>query len=147
DTVAIFSIEYGPLTWDMENRRGKFAMNFLRDLRFGQQRLVGHPTAPVIYIASLGDPIAVRMEHADGYLTLLPQRLTIKDAVLASLPVVMTKGNALALGGASKVYVAKLDGDHFAGPVTCVTVNSPAVEALTYSEKFDRLYVAVEKAP
>jgi len=49
--------------------------------------------------------------------------------------------------GTSKIYVAKLDGDRFAGPVTSVTVNSPAVEALAYSEKFDRLYVAVEKAP
>ena len=47
------------------------------------------------------------------------------------------------------VAVAGLDatGRFTAGGATGTAVNNPSVEALTYSEKFDRLYVAVEKAP
>ena len=147
DTVAIFGAGYGPLTWDPENRRGNFGQVYLPDLRLGQMRLVGHPTLPAVYLTGMGTAIAVSMEHADGYLTMLPQRLTIAGAVLASPPVLMAKRNEMALGGASKIYVAKLDGGRFAAPVTYTAVNSPAVEALAYSEKFDRLYVAVEKVP
>jgi hypothetical protein len=47
------------------------------------------------------------------------------------------------------VFAASLDatGRFAADGATGTVVNNPSVEALTYSEKFDRLYVAVEKTP
>jgi len=35
-----------------------------------------------VYVTGMGTGIAVRMETCDGYLTMLPQRLTINGAAL-----------------------------------------------------------------
>src|SRR5205085_879240 len=108
-----------------------------------------HPTLPVVYSAVLNTPWVFRMEHADGYLTLAPQQAVLGEAKLLSAPVVLGKRNLLAVGGVNRVYLPALDaaGAFKAAERTDLSVLNPAVEALAYSEQFDRLYVAVEKLP
>lgn len=148
DQVAIFGGAYGPTTWDTGSKRGRLGGYFLGNVHVGHQRLVGHPTLPLVYLTGLATPFAFKVEHAHGYLTLQPQRLTVNGNVFLTPPVLMTKQNKIAFGAPLKILVADLDqAGNFAGPVTHTPVNNPAPDALTYSEKFDRLYVAIEPAP
>lgn len=151
DDVVIMGGTYGPVVWDEGNRRARFNHFFLH-ANYGApyvDRLSAHPTLPVVYFSVLRTHWIYRMEHADGYLTLVPQQATLADTTMQSAPVVLTKRHLVAVGGVNRVGLPRIDatGAFKAEARTDLSVHNPAVEALAYSEKFDRLYVAVEKLP
>lgn len=144
DTVVIVSGHYGPATWDTENRRAFFDLAMTGGLCY----IGGHPKLPVVYGAQPGEGRLVRMEQADGYVTMLPQTVVYPGAEFQSLPVVMAgKAHRLVIGGPNCLYAMPLDAEgRFTGTPGTLMVNGPAVVALTYSMKYDRLYAGVEKA-
>lgn len=149
DTVAVVGGMYGPMTWDSANPRARFNSIIIAGANPGRYRMIGHATLPWVYLSGLGTPYAFAMEHAGGYMTMRPQMLTLTGVTLTMPPVLLAKHNKVAFGGAGRVAAASLDaaGQFVAAGATGTVVNNPSVEALTYSEKLDRLYVAVEKAP
>jgi len=144
--VVVFSGVHGPAVWDTENRRASLGLVYVPGMP-GDCMIAGHPKLPVVFGAGGDRDVAFRIEHADGYPTLLPQTTSVPDAKFQSAPVVMRgRENRLAIGGVGKVHVLPLDNEgRFTGPAINVAVNGGAVHAIAYSERFDRLYVAVEK--
>jgi hypothetical protein len=141
---------YGPVTWNGADRRAR-AQVFLMPINFVAYyctRITAHPTLPVIFATMAGYSWAHRVEHADGNITLAPQVVLLEGATLRTPPVVLTKRHLVAWGGPGAVYLAAIDteGKFKDEKGTQVNVPNPAVEGLAYSEKFDLLYVAVEKA-
>lgn len=140
---------FGPVTWNGADRRAR-AQVFLMPVNFVTYyvtRIAGHPTLPVVFASLVGYPYVHRIEHAEGYLTLAPQVVNLEGATLKTPPVVLTKRNLVAFGGPSTVYVAAIDaaGKFKDEKGVLLTVNATSAEGLAYSEKFDRLYIAVEK--
>jgi hypothetical protein len=104
---------------------------------------------PLIYTTLVAyDGRIIRLEHADGYFTLLPQTISLDNTVVHSAPLVLTKTNQLAVGAAGRICLVDLDDQgRMQAKGVQMTVNNPQVEALTWSERFQRLYVPVEKGP
>jgi hypothetical protein len=135
------------VTWTPDDKQVRLSSFMLQHI-YRNWHLAGHPKLPVLYAVPLGLQDAFRFEHADGQLTLLPQRATFAGSVLGTPPIVMGKANKLAVGGQWNVFVVPLDDEgRFKPERVQHRVNAGLVEALAYSDKFDRLYVAVEKAP
>lgn len=148
DDITLYGGVYGPTTWDAGNRRAPFTAYILNLNLPHYMRMTLHPKLPQTYTTAMGYPYLYRMEEADGFATLLPQTLTFSGAAATTAPVVMTKGNLVAFGGANKVFVAALDAEgKLTDKLTQTPIANPAVDALVYSERFDRLYVAVEQLP
>jgi hypothetical protein len=148
DGVNIACSYYGPMTWDRDNRRAHSAYFYLIPSAPYTYRMIGHPTLPVVLFSMIGYPSAFRMEHADGYLTMLPQCITVNGARFQSNPVLLARQKKLAIGGINRVHVLTLDDEgYFTGQNAAMIVDNPSLEALAYSEKFDRLYVTVDKLP
>lgn len=148
DTVCIVAGPLGPVTWDEENRRGQFSSVTLPPARVLQNRvrLAGHPSLPVVFFSGVTTSWVYRMEHADGFMTLLPQRGTLEGALLTSAPVIMPKRHQFVCGGQKTIYVIGFDEQGaLNGERIDVPVNCPSVEAVAYSNRFDKLYVAVDK--
>jgi hypothetical protein len=142
----------GPMTWNLADRRARCQV-FLMPVNFVTyycQRLAAHPNLPVLYVGMAGYSYAHRVEHADGYVTLAPQVLHLEGTVLKTPPVVLTKRNLVAWGTSTAVYLAAIDAEGRFKDEKGLQVNVPnttptAIAEIAYSEKFDRLYVAVEK--
>ena len=148
--VAIFGHYGGPSFWDTTNRRAEIGWYFYRPFT-NTCRVGGHPKFRQIYMCSgeLNNVAVAMMTHADGFLTLLPRPgpVITGEVHLHSNPVVMPgKKHRLAIGGVNTVYVLPLDVlGEFDGLPERITVVAPMVKAITYSDKHERLYVAVEK--
>jgi hypothetical protein len=139
----------GPVTFNLADR-GARAQYFLMPINFLTYycvRITGHPRLPVVYATISGYQYAHRVEHADGYITLAPQVVTFEGAALRGYPVVLTKRNLVAWGTEGAIYLAGIDAEGRFKDENGLQVSVPtaAAEALAYSEKFDLLYVAVEK--
>ncbi len=139
----------GPMTWNLADRRSRCQV-FLMPVNFVSYyttRIAGHPTLPVVFASIVGYPYAHRVEHAEGHMTLAPQVLHMEGCVLKTPPVVLSKRNLVAFGGPTAIYLAAIDAEGKFKDAPGVQVNVPVTiaESLAYSEKFDRLYVAVEK--
>jgi hypothetical protein len=115
-------------------------------MRSGVKTLIkAHPHLPSLYATAFNTDSLYRAEHAEGYLTLVPQQWIFPEAKLTSHPAVFAKGRKIAVGGHYGVYVITLDDQGRAtSDVTLARVFNPMVRALTYSPQFDRLYVGVE---
>ena len=147
DDVMITVSYFGPATLDRANRRGRWCFYQLTPLIYYSYRLAGHPTLPVVYLCSIPNAYIFRMEHADGYLTLLPQVVNIIDAI-DSPPVVMAKRKRVVFGVTNHVDAVAIDDEGwYTNTMEQMAVPNPNVEGLVYSEKFDKLYVAVEQVP
>lgn len=140
---------YGPVTWNCADRRAR-AQVFLMPVNFVTYyctRIATHPTQPVVFASMVGYSYAHRIEHAEGYLTLLPQVVLLEGATLKTPPVVMGKRSLVAFGGPGALYLAPIDAagkfKEEAGMI--VSVPAAVAEGIAWSEKLDRLYVAVEK--
>jgi hypothetical protein len=147
--VFIVCGPFGPVTWNLADRRAR-AQVFLMPVNFVTyycSRIVSHPTLPVVFASMVGYEWVHRVEHAEGYLTLTPQVVKLDGATLRTPPVVLGKRNLVAFGGPGAVYLAAIDaqGKFKDEAGMQVTVAATTAEGLAYSEKFDRLYVAVEK--
>ena len=144
--VVIATCWQGLMTWRPEDKIAP--LNGLSLKLAGHARVVGHPTLPVLFAsvehAAHGDSL-FRVEHVEGYLTLLPRQYVIPESKLTSPPAILSKQKKVAVGGQYQVYLIDLDDKGFpAGNPTQVQLNCPAVRALVYSERFERLYVGVE---
>jgi hypothetical protein len=158
--VLVFGGPGGPVVWEPGNGRAELQANYIppyyRPANIGSlDRLVVHPSLPVIYGSitipeglAVNDSHLYRIEHADGFPTLLPQRMILYTFKASTPPVVMPRHNRLALGGEKRIAFITLDAE---GRLTKeraeVEVNSQRVHALAYSEKFDKLYVATDEPP
>jgi hypothetical protein len=135
------------ITWQPENRRERLH-SFLVSNPYRNYTIAGHPRLPVIIVSDPGTPWAYRFEHVDGYLTMLPQKATFAGTNLTSGPVILSKANKVAFGAQGMVITVTLDEQ---GRVTTeraqMKLSTPTLEALVFSDRFDRLYVAVEKNP
>lgn len=134
----------GVLLWQPEDKNMTVSALPVKDTHC--TLLAPHPTRPVVYAAAFETNALYRVEHADGYPTLVPQRWTLpaKRRVL-SVPQVLGKGDAVVVGGDYRVFLIRLDSEGRARPeVIEAAVNAPLVRALIYSSKFDRLYVGTE---
>ena len=152
EKVVLFSAIGGLAVWDTENRRG--TINHVVVPRHGASswggnfHILEHPKLPVVYGFQDHGEWVYRIEHADGYPTLLPATVRIAGARFHSLPVVMTRRNSLAVGlenGA--VFTMELTADgHLTDRTTRIRVgDGRSVRAVAWSDKFDRLYAAVEE--
>ncbi len=148
ENVVIFGGTAGPVTWDEGDRRARIMSFFTDPYLAYRQHVAGHPTLPVFFVSVSLSSYLYRMEHAEGHITLGPQQWTIDGAIFHSPPVVMARRSQVAIGGASKVHVIGIDKDGFLKPErTQAAVLNPTVEAVAYSEKFDRLYVTTPEKP
>jgi hypothetical protein len=147
DDVTIVCGALGPVTWDEANRRAQFnSVVFYPIVGVGYRyRMVGHQTLPVVFFTGTTAGYVYRMEHVDGFLTMLPQRGALPGVVaLESPPVLLGKRNQLACGSSQFVHLLGFDDQgRFDGQRTDVLVKSPSVAALAYSARFDRLYVPI----
>lgn len=149
DTVTVICGPLGPVTWDEGNRRAQFnTIVFYPVVAAGYQyRMIAHPTLPVMFLTGVSSTYVYRMEHVDGFLTMLPQRGTLVGATaLMSPPVLLGKRNVLACGSAGLLHLVGFDEQgRFNGQCTDVKIAALRVDTLAYSTRFDRLYVAVDE--
>lgn len=141
--ASIVGVWNGLATWRPGDKDCRLAFLPLRSTN--NTLMVGHPTLPVLFVTGNTTDAFYRVEHAEGYLSLLPQEWVLPQSKLSSPPAVLAKGKKVAVGGRHFVYVVSLDenGRPLAEAMQ-VQVFNPEVRALQYSERFDRLYVAVE---
>lgn len=132
------------VSWTPEDRTCKM-VHYRLQSHYSYKWPVGHPTLPLVFIAENGDRHLYRFELADGNPTLVPQRAEIEGANLSSNPALMAKSKKIAVGSQHRVVVIGLDDNgRFKAERKQQALHSIA-RTLCYSEKFDRLYVAVEK--
>src|SRR6185295_10808677 len=143
--VVILGIGIGAMTWDANNRRA-WSNSIMLHPMYGagyNDRICGHPTLPVIYCALFNFNWLCTMEHVDGYLTQVPQRMAVDGATFKSYPVPLKARSELAVGGINRLYLVGIDARGFLKATSKqTTINNDSIEALAYSEKFDILYVA-----
>ncbi len=115
--------------------------------RVGPCTLVGHPTLPAVYLCLQENLQLAAIAHANGYLTLLPQLATVPGAHFVGIPVVLTGQSRLAVGDTKSLHLFGLQADgKFDGTDQLLKLPCVSVKGLAYSEKLNRLFVAVDKA-
>ncbi len=141
--VVIAGGHTGLIAWRPDNKR--LTLSGLAFRHHGNQLIAGHPQLPAVYATLFNTDLITRAEQVEGYLTLVPQTYKVPEANLLSPPAVFDKGKKLAIGGRYRIYVLNLDDKGRCLPeVAPVPLLNPAVHALVYSQRFDRLYVSVE---
>jgi len=114
--------------------------------RVGPCTLAGHPTLPVVYFCLQDNVQLAALSHVNGYITLLPQLATVPAAHFIGLPVVLTKQSRVAIGDAKSLHLFGLRADgKLDGKSERLLLPCAQVRGLAYSEKRERLYVAVDK--
>ena len=115
---------------------------------FSWTRCVAHPVLQVVYATSGGS--VLRVEHVDGYPTLMPQRVFVNETVRSSPVAIEQQGDrpgCIAVSGGQAVLLFNIDKQgYLTGTVEKIPVNH-WVQSLAYSRKFDKLYVPVDKLP
>ena len=112
----------------------------------GPCTLAGHPTLPAVYIARQDYLQIAAVAHANGYLTMLPQVIKVPVAHFVGLPVVMTKQSLLAVGDNKSIHLLGLREDgKFDLKDQHLKLPCAVVRGIAYSEKYGRLYVAIDK--
>ena len=114
--------------------------------RTGPSTLAAHPNLPMAYICLQDNLQLMAIMQVNGYLTLLPQLATVTGAHFIGVPVVVTGQSRLAIGDAKALHLLGLQPDgRFDGKDERLTLPCASVRGLAYSEKFNRLFVAVDK--
>ncbi len=109
--------------------------------------ITGHPTLPVLYLCLQDHSHFFAVAQVNGFVSLLPQEATVMGAHLAGTPVVMAKRSILAIGDTKSLHLLGLSADgKLDGRDQRMTLPCAIARGLAYSEKFDRLFVAVDKA-
>jgi hypothetical protein len=149
DQWVMLSLYAGISSWMLDERLGRYEYMYVQPHVPYRFRIAVHPTLPQVYLNTVTyDGHLLRFEHADGYLTLVPQSLYIDSSVPHSPPLVILERNQLAFGAAGKVCLVDLDAQgKFKPSGVQMTVNNPKLSAIDWSKRFGRLYAAVEKTP
>ena len=133
------------ITWAPDDRRTKLTV-YQGDGGYRCYYPVMHPSLPVVYSAFMNAPWLFRFDMADGFPAMVPTHIELRGAEFFSPPLIVRKTGELVFGGRDRVFAIKLDDK---GRLTDerrqMVVGSQRVEAVAYSEKYDRLYVGVEK--
>lgn len=149
ENVTIVCGPLGPVTWDEANRRAQFnSIVFYPVVSIGYRyRMTHHATLPVVFLTGLTSSFIFRMEHVDGFMTMLPQKGNLSGvAAITSPPLLLVKRNVLACGSAGKLHLVEFDDQgRFTGTRTDVPIAAASVEALAYSARFDKLYTTVDE--
>lgn len=144
--VTLFSGHHGPAVWDTENRLAPLCALPLAGVPAEANLIAGHPALPIVYGA--GANVIFGMEHSGGFPTMLPWKIAIPNAAFCSLPIVMSRAPSfLAVGESKRIWFVALDQNgRFSGQPANMSVASESPRAIAYSQKFDRLYIAVNEA-
>ena len=125
-------------------RRAWFDTNELATL--GWASIAGHPEKPVLYMCLGGSRFAYSIGQVNGWISLLPQKATLAGNVhLQGPPVVLQMQGKVAFGDTKSIHLFGLAADgRFDG--TCIQIPLPAgvIHGMAYSDKYGRLYVAVD---
>lgn len=146
--VLLLAAQNGFLTWDTLDRRAELSRLLLPGLPTEEGFVGGNETR--VYWASEGTGHLRGIRHSTGFPTLLPERHGIPDAAFHSPPVVLGgKTPSLAIGGRGGFHRIGLNGQgEFNGDDLFIDLDGTAkVTVLAYSEKFNMLYVPMEKQP
>lgn len=147
DDVVLFGGSYGPITWDLKDRRGRINCFYLYPYANHRFHMAVHPTVPVFFCLIAGQQYIYRFEHADGYMTMMPHRYLIDDLIIHSQPLLLPKRNQLAVAGTGKVLFLNLDAKGNILPkreqVAVETITEPPVIAC--SERWNSVFVPVPK--
>ena len=149
DNAVLIGAYAGIGSWVLNDRLGRFGYNYMLPMVYYRYRVTAHPALPAAYVSLIGyDGQLQRFELADGCLTLVPKTLQLDNVVVYAPPLVIAKGTKLALAAANRVCIVDLDdkGD-FTKQAVQMAVYNPKTSAIAWSEKFSRLYVAIEKTP
>jgi hypothetical protein len=149
DKVVMLAGYAGPVSWVLDDRLGRFNYLYVQPYVPNRYRVAVHPTLPSVYMTTVTyDGHLLRFEHADGYLTLAPQTLYVDNAVIHTPPIVIAKRGKLAFGAASRICVIDLNAEgRFTTQGAQMTINNLKPSGVAWSDRFERLYVAVEKTP
>jgi len=149
DDAVLMAGHAGPVSWVLSDRLGRFGAFYLSPYVPYRHRIGAHPRLPAAYLTFVTfDGRILRMELADGYITLAPQTVSLDNTVIYSPPLVLTKTNQVVVGAAGFVGFVELDEQgRFQAKGQRMTVNNPTVEAFAWSERFGKLYVPLEKTP
>jgi hypothetical protein len=135
----------GLVSWTPEERQCRL-QSYQIASEYNYKYPSAHPTLPQVYVSDFGSGKIYRFEHADANITLVPQRAELAAAHLSTPPVILRKANKLAVGGHQRVFLVSLDDrGKFKPERQQMLVGNHYIQALAYSEKYDRLYAAVEK--
>jgi hypothetical protein len=134
----------GIVSWSPEDRTCRM-VHYRLQSHYSYKWPAGHPTLPLVFLSETHDSHLFRFEHADGHPTLVPQRADLEATNLSSNPAVMAKVKKIAVGSQNRVIVIGLDDNARFKNERKQQLLGSIVRTLCYSEKFDRLYVAVEK--
>jgi hypothetical protein len=141
--VVIAGGHTGLISWRPDDKR--VTLSGLAFRNHGHQLVGVHPQLPSVYAALFNTDLLTRAEQVEGYLTLVPRTYKLPEALFLSQPAVIEKGKRLAIGGRYRIYVLNLDDKGQCLPeVAQVPLMNPSVQALAYSQRFDRLYVSIE---
>jgi hypothetical protein len=152
DDVIIFAGVAGPISWDLVEARQRLTMYCAHPPSRNNRRIGAHPTRPVVYMSftlceepDCVHPIFVmRLKHAEGYITSDFQLTNIYGPLTP--PVVLGRRQMVACGGKSQVHLISIDAEGNLLPeVRRAKVGNNEITALSYSDEFDKLYVAVER--
>lgn len=144
DEVVIFAGPSGPVSWDQVEARQRFSSIGVWPPARPYRRIGAHPTLPVIYMSLLRTGFVLRLKHAEGYITSNFQATAIPGTT--SRPVVLGRRKMVAFGTKGQIQFISIDDQgRFLPELRPRDVVSNDVSALSYSEKFDKFYVAVEK--
>lgn len=113
----------------------------------GSCSIAGHPTLPSLYVVLYDHNHIYEIGQVNGVITLLPQIAIVTGTHLSGLPVVLTKQSRLAMTEAKSLHLVGLKPDgKFDGQDQMLPLPGGVGKGLAYSEKLNRLFVAVDKA-
>lgn len=144
DKVLIGAVS-GVISADTEKRQvvyEEFVPGAVRNMN-----LAKHPQLPVVYFSAPGAGTVFAVEEADGFLTQLPRIVELKDVTALTPPVVLGGRNQLALGVKGKgILILDLTREGWPGDKARIHTMEEigASPVLGWSERFKRLYVAVQ---
>lgn len=141
----------GIVTWDEGSRRVRTHVLLMPTnmQAYYVTRLVGHPVLPVIFSTAAGYEFLYRVEHIDGQPTLAPQVARLPKYTVNAPPIVLTRRKLVGVGGPGVFMLVAFDANGKLKEEGALTLDVPGqeVDGYAYSEKLDRLYLAVEKLP
>ncbi|MFW6059354.1 MAG: hypothetical protein ACODAQ_04190 [Phycisphaeraceae bacterium] len=146
--TLIFGSGAGFGLWDTVDRRGALSEVSLIDIK--SPLLVGHPTLPMLYVASHSGNRIAHMPHVHGFPTMVPTVDSYPGTSFRAIPVVLHRPrHVLAIGGRNHLRLVGLDAN---GAFTDQRAHVPVptegpVLAVACSPQRGRIYVAADELP
>lgn len=141
--AVVFAAQRGAATWDLLNRRARL-VHFPVNEAPGTVAVGGRPDEVSFYMVGQDTGFVARMSQAHGYVTLLPQIITLDERLEAALhgpPVPMPGAGGVAVAGRNGIYVFDVKEDGRLGDhVGFARLQDSEQRILAWSERFQTLY-------